>query len=384
MFRKILILITIINCIYLIPNNTMAKPPIVIGMSAAMTGPSSALGQQLHKGAQAYFKWINDQGGVYQQPLKLILYDDAYNPNIAVKNTVTLIEKDNVDLLFGYVGTPTVTRMLPLLKRYQHKHIYLYFPFTGAQPQREFPYNQFVFNYRASYREETAGLVDQFYAAGYRRFAIFYQSDAYGRSGWDGVRKQLQTYGLIPVQETSYYRGAHTDDDFSDQAMLIQTSTADVVISIASYQASAGLVRDLRAQNWDGPIANISFVGSKTLLQTLQNIDGKDLTQNLINSEVVPDYQSNTPAAIEYRTRFSQYFPNTSFDSVSFEGFLNAKLLVTILKQSKGNFRKKDLPNYTYALTQFSPAEHQASHQIYYVTAQEGRFVPINTWRKAE
>ena len=68
-----------------------------------------------------------------------------------------LMLEDRVFLLFGYVGTPTVTRVLPILKKFQDEQVYLFFPFTGAQPQREPPYGDFAFNLRASYRQETAG-----------------------------------------------------------------------------------------------------------------------------------------------------------------------------------------------------------------------------------
>jgi branched-chain amino acid transport system substrate-binding protein len=95
----------------------------------------------------------------------VIAYDDGYTPTRAIHNTITLIDHDRVPLLFGYVGTPTVTRVLPLLKRYEDRGPYLLFPFTGAEPQRRYPYNEFVFNLRASYHQETAGLVESTRAA---------------------------------------------------------------------------------------------------------------------------------------------------------------------------------------------------------------------------
>ena len=97
-----------------------------------------------------------------------------------------LMLEDRVFLLFGYVGTPTVTRVLPLLKKFQDERVYLFFPFTGAQPQREPPYGDFAFNLRASYRQETAGLVDNFLRVGKKRIAVFYQADAYGRKRLGG------------------------------------------------------------------------------------------------------------------------------------------------------------------------------------------------------
>ena len=84
---------------------------------------------------------VNRAGGVHGRKIVIRAYDDSYNPIPAIRNTIKLIDDDNVFLLANYVGTPTVTRVLPLLKNYRKKHIYLFFPFTGAAPQREPPYS---------------------------------------------------------------------------------------------------------------------------------------------------------------------------------------------------------------------------------------------------
>ena len=162
---------------------------IILGVSAAFSGPSRGLGIELWRGASAYFTHVNRLGGVAGRKVRLKTYDDGYQPDPSVRNTMQLMLQDQVFLLFGYVGTPTVTRVLPMLKKFQDRNILLFFPFTGAQPQREPPYGDFAFNLRASYRQETAGLVDNFVRIKRRRLAVFYQADAYGRSGWAGVRR---------------------------------------------------------------------------------------------------------------------------------------------------------------------------------------------------
>jgi hypothetical protein len=91
---------------------------ILIGMSAAFTGASHSLGIELYRGAMAYFVEINRSGGVHGRKIVLKAYDDGYQPDQAVKNTLKLMLEDRVFLLFDYVGTPTVTRVLPLLKKY--------------------------------------------------------------------------------------------------------------------------------------------------------------------------------------------------------------------------------------------------------------------------
>jgi hypothetical protein len=107
---------------------------IVIGMSAAFKGPSRGLGIELYRGSMAYFEHVNRTGGIGGRKIVIKAYNDGYNPTPAISNTIRLIEKDKVFLLYGYVGTPTVTRILPLLKRYSRDSVYLFSPLRGPSP----------------------------------------------------------------------------------------------------------------------------------------------------------------------------------------------------------------------------------------------------------
>jgi branched-chain amino acid transport system substrate-binding protein len=380
---------------------------IAVGMSAALTGPSSALGIELYRGSMAYLEHVNGTGGINGRKILIKAYDDSYNPVSAVENTITLIERDKVFLLFGYIGTPTVTRILPLLKRYSDKHIYLFFPYTGAQPQREAPYDEFVFNLRSSYRHETQGLVDHFVQVGRKRIAVFYQADAYGRSGWDGVRRALEKHGLKIVGEATYRRGAEYEQSFAEQVSILQKANPDAIISIGAYAAAAAFIRDARDAAWDIPIANVSFVGSERMLNLLLESGktrGKDYTTNLINSQVVPSYEDTSlPAVRQYRELMDKYNPMPpqeligkeykplQYSFVSFEGFLNAKLLVEILRKRVDTIDTvhlqaaiEEVSDYDIGIdvpVSFGPHKHQGLDVVYYTTVRDGRPIPIRDWQ---
>ncbi len=217
---------------------------IVLGVSAAFSGPSRGLGTELYRGAMAYFNQVNENGGVNGRRIVMKLLDDGYQPDPCVANTIELIQDETVFLLFNYVGTPTVTRALPVLKKFRDQQVYLFFPFTGAEPQREPPYGEFAFNLRASYRQETAGLVDNFVALGRRRVAVFYQNDAYGRSGWAGVREALARHGETIAGEATYMRGTQFGASMRGQVEILQARSPDAVICIGAYQACAAFARD--------------------------------------------------------------------------------------------------------------------------------------------
>ena len=391
----------------LLPARLLAED-LVIGMSAAFSGTSKGLGIELYRGSTAYLEHVNRMGGVYGQRIAIKAYDDGYNPAPAIQNTIKLIERDNAFLLFNYVGTPTVTRILPLLKSHKNKFVYLFTPFTGAQPLRQPPYGEYVFNLRASYSNETEGLVDHFVSTGRSRIAVFYQADAYGRSGWDGVKKALaKNFGLKMVGEATYRRGAEYSQNFTEQVEVIKKASADAVISIGAYAVSAAFIRDARNAGLNIPIANLSFVGSENMTDLLlrsSRTAGKDYTKGLINSQVVPSYQDTAlPAVQEYRQLMEKYQPlpprdlteasysPLPYSYVSFEGFLNAKLLVEVLKRMGPGPTKSRIKEIVESINSadlgidapvtFGPHKHQGLDKIYYTTMKGDRFVPLSDWR---
>ena len=392
-----------------LPISSAAAEDIVLGMSAAFKGASRGLGIELYRGSMAFFEYVNrEKGGVHGHKIILKAYDDGYDPASAVKNTITLLERDHPFLLYGYVGTPTVTRVLPLLKLHEERHAFLFFPFTGAQPQRLPPYDGFVFNLRASYQQETGEMVEQFLKIGRKRIAVFYQIDAYGRSGWDGVRTGLAKHDLSIAEEATYRRGAPFSSDFGPQVTLLRKAGADAVICVGAYAACGAFIREARDAGWDIPIANVSFVGSENLLGLLLEhgkAQGKDYSANLINSQVVPNYyRDDLPAVKEYRELMDRYKPMPGvelveadyrplpYSYVSLEGFLDAKVMVEILTRMGDNLDKKRLPEVVESIDRFDvgidvpvsfgPKHHQGLQRVYFTTVKDGRFVHLEDWNR--
>ncbi len=385
-----------------------APDAIIIGMSAAFTGPSRGLGIEFYRGAYACFADVNRRGGVHGRALTLRAYDDNYNPRPAIANTRKLLHEDDAFLLFGYVGTPTVARVLPLLKLYEKKSIYLFCPYTGAEPMREGPYASCVFNLRASYRDETRGLVEHFLAVGRKRIAVFYQIDAYGRSGWDGVRRALGARGLKICAEATYPRGTPFSADLRAQVEILQRGSPDAVICVGAYAACAAFIRDARDAGLDVPIANLSFVGSESLLAALQGAGaaaGKDYTRDLVNTQVVPSYHdTKLPAVRDYRACMEKYRPSLPpgiaapdytplpHSFTSFEGYLGARVVEEVLKKLGPVLDRKGLAAAAESLGEvplgidqkaaFGPGRRQALSEVYYTVAEKGEFVPLRDWSR--
>ena len=144
-------------------------------------------------GIEAAFNAANANGGVYGRQLRLVAADDGYEPARTAATMKQLYERDQVFGLVGNVGTPTAVVALP----YALDRKMLFFgAFTGAGLLRNDPPDRYVFNYRASYAEETAAVVN--YLVKVRRLlpeqiAVFAQQDAYGDAGFAGVEKAIRS-----------------------------------------------------------------------------------------------------------------------------------------------------------------------------------------------
>src|SRR5438034_2168601 len=137
---------------------------ILLGQSAAFSGPAAQLGIQMNIGTKAYLDHINARGGVYGRKIALKTRDDRYEANLCADATTKLIEEDKVFALISYVGTPTTAAAMPIIT---NAKVPLVGPFTGAELLRT-PVNRYIFNVRASYYDETEKIVDLLVSNGNR------------------------------------------------------------------------------------------------------------------------------------------------------------------------------------------------------------------------
>ena len=367
----------------------MGLPPIVIGVSNVQSGPSALLGQTLLLGSTAYFDLVNQRGGIHGRKITIILKDDKYEPDPAVQNTNELIERDKVFFLFDYVGTPTLTRVLPLLKYYEAQRIVNVAPLTGADPQRTAPYDQFVFNIRASYREETRALVRYLYNQGYRRIGFLGQADAYGKSGEIGVNAALGEKGLKIVKSVTYPRNQIFERAMTAQVKLLRDAGVQAVVAVGVYAPCAAFVRDARLSGWTIPIANVSFVGPTALLEKLHQTSQQlkvDLTANLINSQVVPSTDDlRYPLVVDYR----KHNPAVGYTGIALEGWLNAVVVTEALRRTGPNPSREDFIHAMESLhdfdpglgvkLEFSPTNHQGIHKVWLSQTANGQWLTVPT-----
>jgi branched-chain amino acid transport system substrate-binding protein len=334
---------------------------IVLGQSAAFSGPAAQLGIQMNMGARIYFNALNAAGGVNGASVELRTLDDGYEPDRCKANTEKFI-KDDVFGLFGYVGTPTCLAAMPLVL---DSKLPFFGPFTGAQALRE-PFHKSVFHVRASYYDETGLIVKQLTALGLKKIAVFYQNDAYGKAGLEGVTRALKAQNLAPVALGTVERNTV---NVAQAVKDISAAMPDAVVQISAYKSCAAFIREARKAGYGGTFFNVSFVGTQALADEL----GKE-GLGIVVSQVMPfPFSTTTAISREYldavRKAGSDAVPNYS----SMEGYLAAKVFAEGLKRAGRNPSRDALVNGLESIqganfggfnVNFGPKEHVASRFV--------------------
>ena len=306
----------------------VAEQEIVVGQFAALSGPAAQLGQRLNAGIQAYFKAVNAQGGVNGRTLRLLTRDDGYEPDRAVAAVKGLIEQDQVFALVGSVGTPTGLAAMPVFTAAKVPMVGM---FTGAQGLRE-PFNRYVFHVRASYFDETERIVQHLTTLGIKKIAVFYQNDAYGKAGLEGVTRALAKRQMKPAAAASFERNTV---DVAGALNAILAEQPEAVVQIGAYKACAEFIKQARAKGYGGQFFNVSFVGAKALADELGPVG-----MGVVISQVVPfPYTPSSAVVREYQQRMKEA-GDQEYDFSSMEGFLIGRVFVEGLRRAGRNLTR--------------------------------------------
>ena len=346
---------------------------IIVGQFAAMSGPAAQLGQRLNVGIQAYFKSVNEQGGVNGRTLRLLTRDDGYEPDKAVAAVKGLIEQDQVFALVGSVGTPTGLAALPVFTAAKVPMVGM---FTGAQGLRE-PFNRYVFHVRSSYFDETERIVQHLTTLGVKKIAVFYQNDAYGKAGLEGMMRALSKRQLQPAATATVERNTV---DVAAALNTILPAQPEAVVQIGAYKACAEFIRQARTRGYGGQFFNVSFVGSKALADELGPAG-----MGVVISQVVPfPYIPSSPVVREYQQRMKES-GQTEFDFSSMEGFLIGKVFVEGVRRAGKNLTRDALITALESMKDvnlggfeinYSPRDHSGSkYTDLTIIGRDGRFV---------
>jgi ABC-type branched-subunit amino acid transport system substrate-binding protein len=347
----------------------VTEKEIVLGMSSAQTGPLSEVGISLKEGAMAYFSKVNAAGGVQGRKIKLLVYDDGYEPQKAVANTRKFIEEEKVFALFGYLGSPISVAVMPIITR---AGVPYFAPVTGAEILRN-PVDKHIFNLRVSLVDETevmvAHLVQDLHI---QKIGVFAQDDALGNAGRAGVMRALRKRNLSLVGNGIYARNTLNVDGALE---ILMKANPEAVIMVATHMPTSALLKKAKARGF-----NPQFLGFSSGANALIHEAGK-AAEGFIMTQTVPNTDSASPIVREYLAsiKAAGFAPNL----MSLEMYLAAKVMVEALKKTALTREaliatlenlKMDAGGLEVS---FSPTDHQGIHQVFLTRIENGKLISI-------
>ncbi|QOG11812.1 ABC transporter substrate-binding protein [Arcobacter sp. FWKO B] len=324
-----------INLILLLSifSTIQAKEELVFGTSLPMNGIMQEWGDGVISGANSYFYYTNDNNILQQYRIKLIAYDDKYEPDSTYLNTKKLITQDKVFGLFGFVGTPTVKNILSIINDNNTPFIA---PFTGAMFLRD-NHNPDIINLRTNYYKEIKSIVNYLHNIKHiDEFSVFYQNDDYGHEGYTSLLKILKLQDLKLISEGTYKRNTLSINHAINE---IKESKPKAIIMIGAHKANSTFIKKARLdENFKNTIfAIVSFGDADAMIKDLDYE-----SENLIFSQIVPSYNDTTiPIVKQYRKIYSNYYPNKEYSFISLEAFIGAKIVVDSMREISGKITQK-------------------------------------------
>jgi branched-chain amino acid transport system substrate-binding protein len=325
---------------------------IKIGQTMPYSGSLAAYGA-IGKGEIAFFKMINEKGGINGRKVNLISYDDAYTPPKTVEQTRKLVEGDGVAFLFGSVGTAANTAVQPYLNE---KKIPQLFIATGADKWADPAKNPWTIGWQPSYRTE---------ATIYARYilkekpdakvCVLFQNDDFGKDYITGLKDGFgNQYDKFVIKTASY---EVTDPTVDSQIVTLQGAGCDTLISAATPKWGAGSIRKVADIGWK-PLFFISNVSAS--ITAVMTPAGLDKSTGVITGLYLKDPKdpamATDPGMMEYRAFMKQYAPadlNPDDANVVFAYGVSLSL-VQVLKQCGNDLSRENIMKQAASLSKLT------------------------------
>jgi len=335
---------------------------VLIGQSAPLSGANAELGNDIRNGALAYFRKVNDSGGVYGRRIELATLDDANQVPRAEANTKKLVEEQAVFALFGYASATLSRPALPTVEKHGVPFLA---PFTGADPMRVF--HKYIYNMRASYADELEKIVEHYNSFGVKRFAVVHYDDAVGKENLTAVERALRKRNLEIVSVAAWKD--RTKPDIEGGLKRVMQGKPEVVILTTLYKASADFIKSAQNAGFAAQMVSNSFVGASSLAKEL----GKAGSGVSVAQVVPPPTKRSVPVVQEYQIAIEKHLGKKEYSFTSLESFIAAKVTVEALRRAgprltRENFMQAldSMKSYDaggYALA-FTPADHNGSSYV--------------------
>jgi branched-chain amino acid transport system substrate-binding protein len=313
---------------------------IKIGNIMPYSGPASAYGA-VGLAQAAYFRMVNDQGGINGRKINFISYDDAYSPPKTVEQARKLVENDEVLLIFSPLGTAANSA---IHKYMNAKKVPQLFVATGATKWGDPKNYPWTMGFAANYQSE-GRIYAKYILANHAngKIAVLYQNDDYGKDVLKGVKDGLgEKAASMIVAEATYEVGDPTVDS---QIVKLKASGADIFVDIATPKFAAQAIKKLAESDWK-PVHILNAVASSmgAVLKPAGFENAKGVLSSVSGKDVTDPRTHNDPAVKDWLGFMDKYMPGADKTDTGYSaGYISASVLHQVLKQCGDDLTRENV-----------------------------------------
>jgi branched-chain amino acid transport system substrate-binding protein len=325
---------------------------IKIGNVEAYSGPASAYGV-IGKTEDAYFKMVNDQGGIDGRKINFITYDDGYSPPKTVEQVRKLIESDEVFLVFNALGTPTQTAVQ---KYHNSKKVPQLFVATGASKwndPKDFPWTM---GFQPSYRVEARIFAKYILKTKPdAKVAVFYANDDFGKDYVTGLKEVFgDKSSSVLIAEESYET---TEPSIDSHIVKLKGTGADVFVNISTPKFAAQAIKKMAELDWK-PMHLMTDVSIS--IGAVMKPAGLEASEGILSAGYLKDASDPQWANDEGMKKFmafaGKYMPGSDISDANLVyGFAAAQTMVQVLRQAGDNLTRENVMKQAASLKDFAP-----------------------------
>ncbi|MGH8766415.1 MAG: ABC transporter substrate-binding protein [Burkholderiales bacterium] len=329
----------------------LAQQTIKIGNTNPYSGPASAYGS-IGKAIGAYWKMVDDHGGINGHKVEWISYDDGYSPPKTVEMVRKLVEQDQVLLLFQTLGTPTNTAIHKYINAKKVPHLFLA---TGATKWNDPKDYHWTMGWQPNYQTEGRIYAEDILKNNPKaKIGILYQNDDYGKDYVKGMRDGLGSHVNMIVKEVSYET---SDPSVDSQIVQLQASGADTFFNVTTPKFAAHAIRKAYDIGWK-PRHYLNNVSSS--IASVLKPAGLEKSVGLISTLYLKDPNDpqwkDDPAVKEWKAFVDKYLPGANLpEAFTSYGYAVSQTLQQVLKQCGNDLSRANIMKQAANLKNFRP-----------------------------
>jgi ABC-type branched-subunit amino acid transport system substrate-binding protein len=301
----------------------ISSDSILIGQTGVFSGPVAEPSLQYRAGAQLYFDAVNAKGGIHGRKIKLLSYDDKFDPKLAAENARKLLVEDKVFTLFGLIGTGATAASMPLVSEHR---IPVVGSLSGSDGLRD-PKLKLLFHTRASYSDETGKMVEQLNSTGVKSIAVVYQDDAFGKAGLKSAQGAFERQGVKPAIEASI--DMNKLEALGPTVDKVKQTQPGAIIMVTAGKASTAFIREYLKTGQRPQFFGVSVLSAKALLGELGSA-----AHGIVIAQVVPSPLRTSYGISKEFLAAAKKSDSKDVTYNSLEGYLTAKVFVEALRRA--------------------------------------------------